>query len=1493
MDNDNPTDPPLATVEPAPEPTLEEYRKLLHSISSFKNDIARERRRREQMETNLRQDFHMPIQSDDDPTATEEEGSLSSNQNKKKMGPRKSMDDYKCFSDLTLDGLDPSPLTEKKKIRPVLENATAPSTTRADTRTFAGISLNPTSLHPKKNTVKFTAEAEKKHNYLDTGRIDEEGGLGRLLEGPAGDNPPENSGPEEIEGIDIPLLPHDTFSYLAFSKLTSISLLVSLFVIGVQCLTLTVLALDMIGEGENGNVLAIPSGINQSTATIQIVAIFIITVGQTDLHDSLNTLFVGYQAEELSQNIGRPIQKWRWSVSLWVRVSITLYALCVTFIMICTESDTTQVLLDFTSIEFVTNLDNIFFWLTAYGYLGFGAQKDATQILNAKPSAVVLAIPENDDGSKAGRRFSVRSGSVGLDSTTLPTKKRRRFPRLLFTTSLFVILMIGWGIIFRWIRDGEFLCGTVFVQFSDDSNPDLAPFTGLYDIGCSDQVSGCRRAKYGESKRGTYGNFSDSAKFAYCVQKASWGFTFGNETGDVLSGETSPCDWLAHSKTVTPKTQDSYDIMTTASEPWRVLNRRGIDVPFSRFDLLCFDCRHDASFCGAPDRGECVNNRCACKNGWYGRRCEFKEPCEMIEFTDPERDIIDGRKFATQYNRMYNDQGQPVEIYGRPVYEGTIADVSTNQVFFNGLRWVLTSNIGDLLRSEEFHGYWSAKWNQYTVEFYSAAVNVDSPEDATSPEGLEWFRPLLIERGRAVQGVDLKSSVPLGFLCASCNDDTNPCLYDGVCRPENSTCECTHGSSGRLCQIPPTENGRCDTFFNSREFSYDGGDCCKQTCVSTNEYDCGRDTVTNAQGVESIVFVGFDNCIDPTNARSVSGSRTIYDIQERGVLNCAMLFTTTWFYNFMVDQCRAMAAVVLDNPNAIQIFNFTNDRFTGLRDKQFDIVLSTDYTANRDVYETSARSGFNYATMPYYFGGFVFAGLKPFGKCADNGDFFSVECLDIKICLVRGTTWFDTASKVFPSETIVAYNNFESTVIGLQNNECNVIGGTQVDVALVSIRNYGYTGDESNYEVGSKLYFKGFETWLTRPDDRVWSRFTSWIFESLVQAEESKITQATSDQMGTTGVFGSEFSGMFQKAVAAVGNYGEMWERNLPFTRSGMNLINDGTAPAMLSYDFGRVSDVGPEPSGNSAIRKIIARDLLICGVTGEGLGFKEYDEDTGTWSGFEIDFCRGIAAALFGGDDTKIEVVLVTTAERFSKIKSGEVDLVPGATRTLEREVNFGVNNDAFDFSPVYFHDGMIFAGEMPHAMCAENQDFSNVDCSKTKICVQSASTWYNALVNTLDIDEEYLILTDDFAESMRLHVAGSCNVIVAESAMVNIFSLRAAGYLVPDDYYFGTKRFTKEPICLMHRSDDQQFSDLIRWIMFGFFYAEENGITSVNFFDMPETNLFGPDFTNMWQNSIRKVGNYAQIYERNIGEAVPRTGMNLLNDLSSPQLFAAPGTI
>lgn len=245
--------------------------------------------------------------------------------------------------------------------------------------------------------------------------------------------------------------------------------------------------------------------------------------------------------------------------------------------------------------------------------MGLGAQRDATLVLNAKAPALVLTMNDDDDDEdsnievlkrkkRSKRRLSVKteSSSRHQPAQGLTYKKSRRFPRFGFTLGLFFLMLAGWGIIFHRIRSGDFLCQTIFVQFSDDFNPDLAPFSGLYDIGCSDQEYGCRRAEY---KEVGHGSFTGTAKFAYCIKGRAWAFTFGENPEDATS--MNACDWKARSATVNAKTQDSYNILSSANEQWQVINSRGTLVPFTGFTLQCFDCGLIEGFCGGEGRGTC------------------------------------------------------------------------------------------------------------------------------------------------------------------------------------------------------------------------------------------------------------------------------------------------------------------------------------------------------------------------------------------------------------------------------------------------------------------------------------------------------------------------------------------------------------------------------------------------------------------------------------------------------------------------------------------------------------------------------------------------------------------------------------------------------------------------------------------------------------------------------------------------------------------------
>lgn len=100
-------------------------------------------------------------------------------------------------------------------------------------------------------------------------------------------------------------------------------------------------------------------------------------------------------------------------------------------------------------------------------------------------------------------------------------------------------------------------------------------------------------------------------------------------------------------------------------------------------------------------------------------------------------------------------------------------------------------------------------------------------------------------------------------------------------------------------------------------------------------------------------------------------------------------------------------------------------------------------------------------------------------------------------------------------------------------------------------------------------------------------------------------------------------------------------------------------------------------------------------------------------------------------------------------------------------------------------------------------------------------------------------------------------------------------------------------ENLCLVTRQDDQQFSSFVYWVVASTIYAEENGVTQESYNDMPDIQLFGPDFVKMFRDVIYVVGNYAEIYERNLSPFLPRGGRNTINlaEDSGPQIYVPPG--
>jgi general L-amino acid transport system substrate-binding protein len=304
---------------------------------------------------------------------------------------------------------------------------------------------------------------------------------------------------------------------------------------------------------------------------------------------------------------------------------------------------------------------------------------------------------------------------------------------------------------------------------------------------------------------------------------------------------------------------------------------------------------------------------------------------------------------------------------------------------------------------------------------------------------------------------------------------------------------------------------------------------------------------------------------------------------------------------------------------------------------------------------------------------------------------------------------------------------------------------------------------------------------------------------------------------------------------------------------------------------------------GQGKLQEIQARGELRCGANQNLTGFGSIDAD-GEWNGFDVDFCRAIAAAVLG-DANAVSFRHLTAQERFTAVQSGEVDvLVRNTTWTSSRDTTVGLN-----FTAPTFYDGQGF-------MVRRDSGVNTLtDFEGRSICVQSGTTTELNLADVMQaLDVQYTPVI--FAEAAQLVSAyddGQCDGWTTDKSGLASFlpSLR-----VPADHRIMAETISKEPLGPAVLHGDDQWYDVVAWVVFATFAAEEFGITSENV-DMalespnPEVRrLLGVDPDNirgfglasdaMYQ-VISQVGNYREIYDRNLGPDtqfdIPR-GLNAL---------------
>lgn len=303
--------------------------------------------------------------------------------------------------------------------------------------------------------------------------------------------------------------------------------------------------------------------------------------------------------------------------------------------------------------------------------------------------------------------------------------------------------------------------------------------------------------------------------------------------------------------------------------------------------------------------------------------------------------------------------------------------------------------------------------------------------------------------------------------------------------------------------------------------------------------------------------------------------------------------------------------------------------------------------------------------------------------------------------------------------------------------------------------------------------------------------------------------------------------------------------------------------------------DDGGEGAGErgNTVQEIVDRDELNCGVkqTQPGFGFKQPD---GSVVGFDVEFCRALAAAVLS-DAGKVNFVDASNAAtRFELLASEEIDvLIRTTTVTAERDASRSV-----DFAQTTFFTGQGFA------VHADSDIQSTTDMGGATICVQSGTTTEQNLSDHFaELGLDYTPLGGEDAETQDAFVAGRCDVWTADQS--NLAS-RISAFDDPSAYRVLGQIISKEPLAPGVRDYDSEWKDVVNWVVHGLIYAEELGVTSANVSQYasnpPSTavaRLLGVSFgggevadlgfavdPQFLQRAIAAVGNYGEIYDRTI---------------------------
>ena len=313
------------------------------------------------------------------------------------------------------------------------------------------------------------------------------------------------------------------------------------------------------------------------------------------------------------------------------------------------------------------------------------------------------------------------------------------------------------------------------------------------------------------------------------------------------------------------------------------------------------------------------------------------------------------------------------------------------------------------------------------------------------------------------------------------------------------------------------------------------------------------------------------------------------------------------------------------------------------------------------------------------------------------------------------------------------------------------------------------------------------------------------------------------------------------------------------------------TSRLVMGLGVAAVLSLSTGVHAGATLDAVKSKGYVQCGVSTGLPGFSAADEK-GQFTGIDVDMCRAVAAAVFG-DAGKVKYSPLTAKERFTALQSGEIDMLPrNTTWTFTRDTSLGLN-----FAGVNYYDGQGF-------LVTKNLGVkSALELDGASFCIQAGTTTELNLADYFRANKmQYTPITFDTSDqTVKAFEAGRCDALTSDQSQLYALRIKLEN---PNSAMVLPEVISKEPLGPVVRQGDDEWFNIVKWMLFALINAEELGITSANVDDMKAKStdpnvrrLLGVEgvkgewigLSDDWgYNIVKQVGNYGEVFERNVGK-------------------------